>query len=224
MPPNMGRAASAPPGPSQRGSSQAPGPYVQQGSSSSVQLVSPQPQPYYNGSSGGPLHPHLQHQPSSYGMVSQLPPGAMPPVNVEQGVWSQRSMPPNRNQSKSPPLRGPSPPMNSQTRRARSPPHQQQQHPHQPRYTPAQDKQPMIGIGAGGGRGPGRSLSATAVPPVPPVPQLNGNAKLRKGSSAQAVMVHSPIGQGGLGLNQHPKGISEEEDMPLAVYQAQRRK
>ncbi|EKM50189.1 uncharacterized protein PHACADRAFT_264778 [Phanerochaete carnosa HHB-10118-sp] len=68
------------------------------------------------------------------------------------------------------------------------------------RYTPAQEKQPY----SGPGRAPGRSLSASATAPMP---QQRQNGVLRKGNSAHAVMPRQ----------------SEEEDVPLAVYQ-QRRK
>ncbi|GJE90321.1 hypothetical protein PsYK624_064510 [Phanerochaete sordida] len=67
------------------------------------------------------------------------------------------------------------------------------------RYTPAQEKQPF----SGPGRAPARSLSASASP----VPQQRQNGIARKGNSAHAVMPRQ----------------SEEEDVPLAVYQ-QRRK
>lgn len=68
------------------------------------------------------------------------------------------------------------------------------------RYTPAQEKQPY----SGPGRAPARSLSASATPPAP---QQRQNGIARKGNSAHAVMPRQ----------------SEEEDVPLAVYQ-QRRK
>lgn len=177
---------------------------------SSVQLVQPQPQqahPYYNGAaSPQPGQPY----PMNYSAPS-LPPGAMPPVNVEQGGWmtqssvtQQQGMSRPQSSSPSPPPRTMSPPSGSPNstnpRRARSPPAQ-------PRYTPAQEKQPY----SGGGRLPGRSLSATAAaPPVPPVPSVNG--KVRKGQSAHAV------------TPPHQRKMSEEEDLPLAYYQQQRRK
>ncbi|THH28833.1 hypothetical protein EUX98_g5353 [Antrodiella citrinella] len=171
---------------------------------SSVQLVQPQPQQaqrYYNGSANpqqGPPYPMNYSAPS-------LPPGAMPPVIVDQGGWmaqpgTQQSV--SRAQtSPSPPPRAISPPSNpTSPRRARSPPTQL-------RYTPAQEKQPQPY--SGGGRSPGRSLSATAVAQSAPS-QVNG--KLRKGQSAHAV------------APQPQRRVSEEEDVPLAYYQQQRRK
>ena len=99
-----------------------------------------------------------------------------------------------------PPQRATSPPSANPggIDRARSPPFGQG-----PRYTPLQEKQAFNNQG----RGPGRSLSATASP-GPQHPQVNG--KLRKGNSAHAVMPHQ-------------QRASEEEDIPLAMYQ-QRRK
>ena len=174
--------------------------------SHSVQLVQPQPQAtgqnrYYNGVG----NPAMQNQQYSMGAgAPQLPPGAMPPVNVEQGGWLNNPppgmVPMSRGSSSSSPphQRAVSPPsqQGQSARRARSPPP-----PTQNRYAPpGQEKQMRL---------PGRSLSATAVPPIPPVPQTNG--KIRKGQSAHAVLPHQRI-------------VSEEEDMPLAVYQQQRRK
>lgn len=179
---------------------------------SSVQLVQPQPQQaqrYYNGTANPQQG---QSYPMNYSTPS-LPPGAMPPVNVEQGGWMAQPVAQQQGMllphtSPSPPPRTMSPPLNSPNsanpRRARSPPVQ-------PRYTPAQEKQPPQPY-SGGGRLPGRSLSATAVaPPTPPLPQ-QANGKVRKGQSAHAV------------VTPHQRRTSEEEDLPLAYYQQQRRK
>ncbi|KAH9928779.1 hypothetical protein B0H21DRAFT_814200 [Amylocystis lapponica] len=171
-----------------------------QGSLYGVQLVQPQPQAaaqrFYDG------------QPQQYPAVAssspQLPPGAMPPVAVEQTWMSSTGSPslgiPRNHSSPSPPPTATSPPnlispSSTSPRRARSPPNN--------RYTPAQEKQPFSS------RAPGRSLSATGTPPMP---QLNGKL-LKKGASAHAVV-----------QTHHSHRKSEDEDLPLAVWQQQRRK
>ncbi|KAL6306178.1 hypothetical protein BKA93DRAFT_775313 [Sparassis latifolia] len=201
--PSMARPLSAPVGAngsmlgypaasSSRTSSSAPSPY-------SVQLVQPQPQTpnnrYYDMSQS-------RQYPTMVTGTPQLPPGAMSPAAVEQTWLSSTGSAPSvaRNHtSSSPPPRATSPPSlsaQSSPRRTRSPPAGN-------RYTPAQEKQPYSGQ-----RVPGRSLSASAVPPVPPMPQING--KVKKGASAHAVV-------------QHRHG-SEDEDVPLAVWQQQQRR
>ncbi|KAH8103879.1 hypothetical protein BXZ70DRAFT_669737 [Cristinia sonorae] len=198
------RSPSAPPAVAGYQHPQGRGPSGQPNSYSSVQLVQPQPQQaqqYYNGSANP--HQHGQAYPMNHSS-SSLPPGAMPPVNVEQGGWMsqpQHSARPQQS-SPSPPPRTMSPPTNTNNsgqRRARSPPVQ-------PRYTPAQEKQPPQPYQPSA-RLPGRSLSATAAAPAP----QQANGKVRKGGSVQAV------------TPSHLRANSEEEDLPLAYYQ-QRRK
>ena len=193
--PPMGRTASAPAGSpnyqQSRSSGAPPGPYQPQQSYSVGQIVQPQPQAaqgrHYNGT------------------APSLPPGAMPPVNVEAGgAWhsSPGSAPagnPRSHTSPSPPPRGVSPPTsaplpsNPGPRRAKSPPS---------RYGGIQEKQH-----SGGGRMPSRSLSANATPTTPPVPQVpNG---IKKGNTFHAVT---------------SRQASEEEDLPLAYYQQQQRR
>ena len=196
----QGRPSSAPPQNMgyTRGPSTAPAPYHV---GPSVQLVQPQPQPpparYYT-PPGAPPIPSLPNQgyPMSHPGSAQLPPGAMPPANVEQ-TWlnSPPGQTPRASASPSPP-RTSSPPMTQpgHPRRNFSPPAGQL-------YNSAPEKQ----LYNGQGRSPGRSLSASAAPPVP---QVRQNGVSRKGNSAHAVMPHRQ---------------TEEEDVPLAVYQ-QRRK
>ncbi|KAI0083841.1 hypothetical protein BDY19DRAFT_998235 [Irpex rosettiformis] len=163
------------------------------GQYSSVQLVQPQPQVaqnrYYNPANSpvvlGQPYP-MNQQPGAM----QLPPGAMPPVAVEQAWVGPGSPTPGRTAS---PPRVVSPP-SSQIRT--SPPSVQ-------RHSPHQDM--MQGVH---GKTPGRSLSASATAPAPHR-QTNGAGLGRKGNSAHAVMPNFRT--------------SEEEDVPLAVYQ-QRRK
>ncbi|KAJ4473858.1 hypothetical protein J3R30DRAFT_736965 [Lentinula aciculospora] len=147
-----------------------------------------------------------QPQPLIYAQQQQqrLPPGAMPPV--EKSNWSASGSPRQSNSSP-PPLLGSSP-----QRRSRSPPNA---------YNPQGTYGNII---SGGGRAPGRSLSATAVPsPSPSPPNLNG--RIRKGSSAHAVpskaRPRTPESQ----LHAYPANrVAEEEDVPLAVWQQQRKR
>ncbi|TFK39986.1 hypothetical protein BDQ12DRAFT_681577 [Crucibulum laeve] len=147
-------------------------------------------------------YPPPEHQPQQ----SRLPPGAMPPA--DQNMWMSQQ------QTSSIPMGSPSgpPPSSSQPRRSRSPP-------------PSNHGQPMAlynlntsqeSLGNGGNR-PGRSLSATATtsPGLPPA-----NGKVRKGHSAHAV----PPGHGRRPRTSEGRPNGEEEDVPLAVWQQQRRK
>jgi len=164
------------------------------------QLVQPQPQPqmvnnmmYYNlGNQPGPNGP--SQRPSS----PQLPPGAMPPVNPDQVQWGtqvrSRSIPKFLLHLNSILIT-----LQVGQRRSMSPP--------QISYGP----NPMMEK-VGPGRTPTRSLSANATQQ-----QMGGNpgfqhqlnGKLRKGTSAHAVM--NPVQRG-------------EEDSPLAMWQQQQRR
>ncbi|KAI0793806.1 hypothetical protein C8Q74DRAFT_533076 [Fomes fomentarius] len=196
-PPPM-RTSSAPPPP--MNSHRSPPP---QSSSFSVQLVQPQPRSAGSPGSANNQYYEIESPQTSptpqYPLVAtgapQLPPGAMPPVNVEQSWMSQSTVANNRSSS-SPPPRTSSPPSPG-LRPPRSPPQGN-------RYAPQQDK---IYV-QGGGKSPGRSLSASATPSQPMAPM---NGKVKKVMSAHAVP---------------PRQSSEDEDMPLAVYQQkqQRRK
>ncbi|KAI0742052.1 hypothetical protein C8Q80DRAFT_1123757 [Daedaleopsis nitida] len=183
---------------------------TQQPSSYGVQIVQPQPRNVASPGSASSQYYELGGEPSQsvpsqqYPLIAtsapQLPPGAMPPIAVEQ-AWmsttgSQKSPPP-RQDSASPPS-----PSSPNARRSRSP---QQSN----RYTP-QSQQEKLGMygspGGGGAKLPGRSLSATAAPSQPMAP-LNG--KVKKVMSAHA----TPARQS-----------SEDEDVPLAVWQQQQRR
>ncbi|KAI0630737.1 hypothetical protein C8Q77DRAFT_1160272 [Trametes polyzona] len=202
------RTSSAPP-PPMPNAPRSPQPMNQY----SVQLVQPQPRPatspgsannqYYEIGEPSSLTP--QQYPLLVTGAPQLPPGAMPPVAVEQ-TWIAGSNPPAlslSHSSTSPPPRSGSPPASPSSpnsRRPRSPPSNN-------RYTPAQEKQPYSGVGAGGGaRLPGRSLSATASPSQPMAPM---NGKVKKVMSAHAVP---------------PRQSSEDEDVPLALWQQQQQR
>ncbi|TBU30545.1 hypothetical protein BD311DRAFT_658768 [Dichomitus squalens] len=174
----------------------------------SVQLVQPQPrQPTLPGSSttqyfeigeSSPVTP--QQYPLVVTGTPHLPPGAMPPVAVEQTWISQgQSSIAMSHGGSSPPPRQASPPTSpsSPGRRPRSPPQTN-------RYAPQQEKQ---GYGQPVGyRSPGRSLSATAAP-SPAMAPVNG--KVKKVMSAHAVP---------------PRQASEDEDIPLAMWQQQQRR
>ncbi|KAH9839954.1 uncharacterized protein C8Q71DRAFT_745039 [Rhodofomes roseus] len=184
-----------------RSSSAPPQPYT-------VGLVQPQPQ-----AANGKFRNmgSVSMQPQQYAPVvvgGQLPPGAMPPVAVEQ-TWmanqASTSMLNSRGHSSPSPPRSaspPSPPNQSVApRRTRSPPPN--------RYTPAQEKQPSYS--APGARLPSRSLSASAAPPMVSAMNHVNSAKLKKGISAHAVV-------------QSRRRPSEDEDVPLALWQQTRRK
>ncbi|TFK71636.1 hypothetical protein BDN72DRAFT_957926 [Pluteus cervinus] len=153
------------------------------------------PQPYNN------LTKIMQPQPvsqdnyyySSDGQ-SQLPPGAMPPM--DQAQWSQSQQ------------RSSSPPSGSGgARRSRSPPHQ---NPNQSLRYGNNGSQENLALGGVGGRTPGRSLSATAVPP-----QVNGKPRQ---PPPQLKRPRTSEGR------PEPNGVGEEEDVPLALWQQQRRR
>ncbi|OSD05277.1 hypothetical protein PYCCODRAFT_1221387 [Trametes coccinea BRFM310] len=214
------RTSSAPPLPMQNRPPPPPG--SQNTQQYSVQLVQPQPRPanssspnqYYemgepSASSSSTISP--QQYPLVVTGAPQLPPGAMPPIAVEQ-TWIAGPGTPAAlalsQSATSPPPRSGSPPVSPGSpsgRRPRSPPSTN-------RYAPAQEKQPYsagamgMGMGMGGGRSPGRSLSATAVPSQPMAPM---NGKVKKVMSAHAVP---------------PRQSSEDEDVPLAVWQQQQRR
>lgn len=188
--------------PTPRSSSAPPQPYTVGG------VAQPQPQ----AANGGFYNMgNVSMQPQQYSPVvgGQLPPGAMPPVAVEQSWLSNQastSMLNSRGHTSPSPPRSTSPPSPSNQsvapRRARSPPPN--------RYTPAQEKQPAYS--APGARHPSRSLSASAAPPIVSNMHHLNNAKLKKGISAHAVV-------------QNPRRRpSEDEDVPLALWQQTRRK
>ncbi|TRM65330.1 hypothetical protein BD626DRAFT_546847 [Schizophyllum amplum] len=92
------------------------------------------------------------------------------------------------------------------------------QNPHRSsRSPPPMVQQPQFGNGH---KGPGRSLSATAVPSPPPQGP-NVLSKPRKGQSAHAVPAgHRSRTTSGSG---QPNGV-QEEDLPLAMWQQQQRR
>jgi len=164
-----------------------------------IQPVVPQSKPpteqYY--------YPHENYHPQPR---PGLPPGAMPPVDKQ--IWMSQTNP-----SLSPPLRIPSP--NPQARPEPSTPN------HFPQQLRKQTSQEILNTRNGVyGKVPMRSLSATAsILPQGSSPQLNGD--LNRSSS------HTP------GISVYPKRPrtaesapqgGEEEDLPLAVWQQQRRR
>ncbi|KAJ8521711.1 hypothetical protein ONZ45_g1603 [Pleurotus djamor] len=193
-------------GMSNRRPSSAPG--HRQAHQAPPKLIQPQPQQssefYYNVD-------------SSHQSLQRLPQGAMPPASVTNGdqPWAQTNSGTRQRGHSSP---SPPPMMASSSssssaaqRRSRSPP----PHNHsQPSLVGGMNSDSMSG-----GKLPGRSLSATAVPS--PSPQLANGKPLRKGVSAHAVAPQP---------NNHRRPKSSEmngagdEDVPLAVWQQQRRK
>ncbi|KAF8892049.1 hypothetical protein BD779DRAFT_1784286 [Infundibulicybe gibba] len=196
----MGRSSSAPGGVAQPSRQQS-----LQFTNTPPALVQSQPQ------NSEPLYysaDHINNQQQRPG----LPPGAMPPVDNSSRLPTSQTPSPSRNHNP------PSPPPDSH-RRSRSPPRQYNQQPLTPnRYN--SNTTPESFTGTNGNKSPGRSLSATAVP-SPPAQQVNG--KVRKGNSAHAVpsygrRPHTSEGQ------LDPNGAGEEEDVPLALWQQQRRR
>jgi len=162
----------------------------------SPQPAQPQPQMvnnmmYYN--PGNPPGPNGQSQRSS---PPQLPPGAMPPMNPDQGQWGNQvrfhSIPGTLSHLNLIYLQG-------GPRRSRSPP--------QISYGQNPTIEKVVA-----GRSPSRSLSAGAAQQLMggnPGFQHQPNGKIRKGTSAHAVM--NPVQR-------------DDEDSPLAMWQQQQRR
>ncbi|KAF9005956.1 hypothetical protein BDQ17DRAFT_1239689 [Cyathus striatus] len=160
-------------------------------------LVQPQPQQSVSG--------QYYYQPDS--QQQRLPPGAMAPM--DQSWMSQQVGQPVHHK---PGSLGPGGQISpSAPRPSRSPPNGQS-HPMNLYINSSQESL------SGTGNRPGRSLSATAV--ASPNPTVNGN--IRKGKSAHAVT--PGYGQRPRTSEGHQTAPGEEEDVPLAVWQQQRRK
>lgn len=149
----------------------------------------------------------------SGGIDPQFPPGAKSPTpNTLPATPAAASRP--RTSTSSPPTNGPlqadSSPQAFPTHRSRSPPSQTHS-----RYSPSS---PTPGRSQPA-RGPTRSLSATVISGVP----LPSDGKARKVVSAHAV-APSPNGKPRASIGSMPVARGEEEDVPLAVYQQQRRR
>ncbi|KAI3619640.1 protein that interacts with silencing proteins at the telomere [Moniliophthora roreri] len=190
----------------------------------------PQPGPQQQQYAGNP--PRLVQQPQqqqqdespfyySVDMAQQqrLPPGAMAPM--DQMSWPSGPSNPQQPNSAPPPHR-----------RSRSPPPQQQGLTYHSNES-AESFGEQTGVAGVAGvdgygkqqrhhRGPGRSLSATALPSQSP----SANGRPRKGVSASAALPShrartKSAESHGSGIN---GAVGEEEDMPLAMYQQQRRR
>lgn len=182
------------------------------------------PNQHMQGQPGQPMmpmqHPPPQQHPNQYyyhqaapdgygGQRPGLPPGAMAPKDQQQQNWMSPISPQRRNPSPNPP-----------DRRSQSPPSHGQ---YSPQKNPLQQlqhqntSQESLGERNGGFRSPGRSLSANASSPSPPL----SNGAVRKGNSAHATANYS---------ERRPRTAEgrspseQEEDVPLAVWQQQRRK
>ncbi|KAF8159644.1 hypothetical protein B0H34DRAFT_796869 [Crassisporium funariophilum] len=159
---------------------------------------------------------YYQPQPDSHSQRPSLPPGAMAPA--DQSTWM--SQPASSSSQRRNPSPNPGP-----HRRSHSPPSHNRQ---------AQQRQPVqlhklnttsqenLADRNGAHRSPNRSLSATAIT-SPGLPSVNG--QLRKGNSANAVppqLKRPHTNEGRSPTVSIANG--EEEDLPLAVWQQQRRK
>ena len=156
-----------------------------------------------------PGQQHIWGASSSPQLVQPQPQSMIP-----NHVYNRDSPPPNRT-AHSPPPRMSSPP----DQRSRSPP---TQNPHRPmnasRYSPNSSQENLAAIP--NGRLSGRSLSATTLPSAP-MYQVNGRS--RKGTSAHAV-IPSPGKRSRSSEGRIDENGFEEEDVPLAVWQQQRRR
>lgn len=158
----------------------------------------------------------VESEPTAYmhpgGMDPHLLPGAVPltPNPLPASQATLRTWPPLPS---SPPINGPleadSSPQAVPTHRSRSPPSSNHN-----RYSPS----PVPGR-LQPSRGPTRSLSATASSGL----SQSADGKARKVVSAHAV-VPSPNGRPRASIGSVPVSRGEEEDVPLAVYQQQRRR
>ncbi|KAM6497015.1 hypothetical protein JOM56_007488 [Amanita muscaria] len=133
-------------------------------------------------------------------------PGSPGPPQPERQRSSKSPSPPRMN-STSPTPSG---------RRSQSPPAQNSQ---RLRYSPNSSQENLVAP-APNGRLPGRSLSTTAVP-SPPMYQVNGRA--RKGVSAY-VAIPSGTKRPRSSEGRTDENGFEEEDVPLAVWQQQRKR
>lgn len=165
--------------------------------------IVPQQQPQMR--QGPPEHYYYQSHENSPPRGG-LPPGAMAPMGGPSGHMG----PPQHMQQ---PMNYNQPPRNSPPNNFQPPP-QGRGGPYP--MSPGPENAPPS---PGSPRGPMRSLSANAAPPSHP-PPMNGT--LRKGNSAHAVAPYDPNRRPRTGEGK--RGPSEEEDMPLAVYQQQQRK
>lgn len=140
-----------------------------------------------------------------------------PQSMIPNHVYDHDLPPPNRT-AHSPPPRMPSPSHSPPNQRSQSPPAQNSHRPmNASRYSPNSSQE---NLAAPNGRIPGRSLSATALPSAP---MFQANGRSRKGISAHAAIPsqgkRSRSSEGRMDEN----GF-EEEDVPLAVWQQQRRR
>ena len=162
--------------------------------------------------------PIVESEPAPYmypgSMDPHLPPGAMSPAPNSLPASPAAPLRSRPLLSSSPPTNGPvqadSAPQPFPTNRSRSPPSQNHN-----RYSPSSPIPSRLQPS----RGPARSLSATATSGVP----LSSDGKARKTVSAHAI-APSPNGRPRTSMGNVPVSRGEEEDVPLAVYQQQRRR
>ncbi|KAF8623220.1 hypothetical protein AX15_006455 [Amanita polypyramis BW_CC] len=149
--------------------------------------------------------PGQQH---TWGSSNLVQPQPQPPI--PNHIYSREQSPPPRKNTPSP---------SSAERRSQSPPTPNSHRPmNTSRYSPNSSQENLAAVP--NGRLSGRSLSATAVP-SPPMYQVNG--RVRKGASAYASI---PSQEKRPRSSEDLPGENgfEEEDVPLAVWQQQRRR
>ncbi|KAH7885853.1 hypothetical protein F5I97DRAFT_1829789 [Phlebopus sp. FC_14] len=177
-----------------------------------VHQVQPESTGYMYPGYSGTVTPDPQH----------LPPGAMAPVAAEQpwpSLPSSTAPPISRTRSSPspPPQNGPTSPDGVAPQLQSRPPHRSRSPPphNHNRYAPT----PPVPGRVPASRGPARSLSATAGPSSQP---SIADGKTRKMASVHAVSPSNGRARATVGSVSAARG--EEEDVPLAVWQQQRRR
>ncbi|KAG6837350.1 hypothetical protein H0H93_010952 [Arthromyces matolae] len=178
--------------------------------SHSTPVLNPNGQPQYprNPQSNNPprlMQPQSTHPgdifyytPDNLPQQSRLPPGAMSP---EQQLWLKQQQAPTHRKA------SPSPPSSPAHGRPHSPPGRNHGRNH------INSSQEHLALDNGTEpRAPGRSLSATAAPSQP---MANGKAR-------KVISAHAAVPSDGRDRNHVTNG--EEEDIPLAMWQQQRRR
>ncbi|KAF8637572.1 hypothetical protein AX17_002641 [Amanita inopinata Kibby_2008] len=195
------------------------GNYAAQQSQHGMQLARPTSTPIPGGANNGPGQQYSR---------GQQPPTATSPNVVQPQPKSQipnlvyyssdQHQPQPKRMTPSPPQKDPLPSPPSGGRRSQSPPTPNAHQPVSSRYNPNTSQENFAN--SPNNRLPGRSLSATAIP-SPPMHQANGRS--RKGTSAYAAIpAHGKRPRSG--DSQTDENSFEEEDVPLAVWQQQRRR
>ncbi|KAH8116466.1 hypothetical protein DFH11DRAFT_1213250 [Phellopilus nigrolimitatus] len=168
-------------------------------------------QNYHYGRSGSMDSAGVQSQPSS----PNLPPGAMAPLPTNEQLWlasQSSSKSPPRSTSSTAPSHSYS--QSSDYSHSQQPPRSARSPPPNHHYSNNEWERNGTVDGSGGGKTPVRSLSANAASPPPNlVHQGHHSGGLKK-----------KVASASAGSLDRRQRTSEEEDVPLAIWQQQRRK